>query len=74
MKIYLPFPFKVFEVEHYTLPTSLMSNPDLLHLGRILEFVLSQFPHKCVKSTFSPPNIASFDPFSYVAMLLIQVL
>jgi hypothetical protein len=74
MKVYLPFPFEVFEVEHHTLPTSLISNLDLLHLGRILELVLSQFPHKCVISTFSPPKIASSNPSSYVTMLLIEIL
>jgi hypothetical protein len=40
MKIYSPFPFEAFEVKHYTVPTSLMSNPDLLHLGTILDHVL----------------------------------
>jgi hypothetical protein len=36
MRVYLPFPFKAFEVEHYILPTSLMSNPNFLYLGRSL--------------------------------------
>jgi hypothetical protein len=50
MKVYLSFPFEAFEVEHYTLSTSLMLDVNLLHLGTSLELVLSQFPHKCVLS------------------------
>jgi hypothetical protein len=34
LKVDLPFPFEAFETKHYTLPTSLMLNVDLLHLGR----------------------------------------
>jgi len=36
MKVYLPFLFEAFEIEHYTLPTSLMLDVNFLHLGRSL--------------------------------------
>ncbi len=36
MKVYLPFPFEAFGVEHYIFPTFLMSDTNLLHLGRSL--------------------------------------
>ncbi len=73
MKVYLPFPFKAFETKHYILLASLMSYVNLLHLGRSMQFVLLQFPHKCVLSAFSPPKTTSSNLLYYLTMLPTKV-